>query len=217
MPREQREQLMLDAAGQVFARGYHSASMDEIAELADVSKPLLYAYFDSKEGLYIAYINRTGRELLNRLAAAAGLEHRTLACLRALITAFLTFVEDHRDAWIVLFGAMTASRPLAAEVAELRHQTVEVVRHLLEGDKSSRSASSGLASGATAHAIVGAGESLANWWLEHPEVPRDEVADIYLELARPAFAAARRPRPGNGGKRPTHDVSHGPIGAPRKP
>jgi AcrR family transcriptional regulator len=61
MPREQREQLMLDAAGQVFARGgYHSASMDDIAELADVSKPLLYAYFDSKEGLYIAYINRTG-------------------------------------------------------------------------------------------------------------------------------------------------------------
>jgi AcrR family transcriptional regulator len=52
---------MLDAAGRVFAQGgYHSASMDEIAELADVSKPLLYAYFDSKEGLYTAYINRTG-------------------------------------------------------------------------------------------------------------------------------------------------------------
>jgi AcrR family transcriptional regulator len=217
MPREQREQLMLDAAGQVFARGYHSASMDEIAELADVSKPLLYAYFDSKEGLYIAYINRTGRELLGRLNGASRRERHTLACLRALITAFLTFVEDHRDAWIVLFGAMTASRPVAAEVAELRHQTVEVVRHLLEGNESSRSASGGLASAATAHAIVGAGESLANWWLEHPEVPRDEVADIYLELARPAFAAARRPRMSNGANRPTRNANEESIGAPRKP
>jgi AcrR family transcriptional regulator len=191
--------------------------MDEIAELAGVSKPLLYAYFESKEGLYIAYINRTGRALLDRLAAAARRERQTPAGLRALITAFLTFVEDHRDAWIVLFGAMTASGPLAAEVAELRHQTVEVVRHLLAADESSRSASSGLPSAAIAHAIVGAGESLANWWLEHPEVPRDEVADIYLELARPAVAAARRPRPSNGAGRTARKGNHGQIGAPKKP
>jgi AcrR family transcriptional regulator len=64
MPRAQREQLILDVAGVVFAReGYYSASMDEIASLADVSKPMLYAYFDSKEGLYVAYVDRTGREL----------------------------------------------------------------------------------------------------------------------------------------------------------
>jgi AcrR family transcriptional regulator len=217
MPREQREQLMLDAAGQVFARGYHSASMDEIAELADVSKPLLYAYFDSKEGLYIAYINRTGQELLGRLNEAARREQPTLACLRALITAFLMFVEDHREAWIVLFGAMTASRPVAAEVAGLRHQTVEVVRHMLEAHEASRSASSGLASAATAHAVVGAGESLANWWLEHPEISRDEVADIYLELARPAFAAARRPRLSNRANRPARTADNGRTRTRRKP
>ena len=68
MPRSVREQLILGVAGQVFADGgYERASMDRIAELAGVSKPMLYAYFGSKEGLYVAYIERTGRELVQRL------------------------------------------------------------------------------------------------------------------------------------------------------
>ena len=55
MPRAEREQLILDVAGQVFARaGYHSASMDEIAARAEISKPMLYTYFGSMEGLYVA-------------------------------------------------------------------------------------------------------------------------------------------------------------------
>src|SRR5205085_6392843 len=94
VPREQREQLILDVAGQVFARGgYHSASMDEIAQLADVSKPMLYAYFGSKEGLYAAYIDRTGRELLERLLKAAGADDSPGEALHARILEFLAFVE----------------------------------------------------------------------------------------------------------------------------
>jgi AcrR family transcriptional regulator len=51
MPRAEREQVILEVAGAIFARGdYHSAAMDEIAEQAGVSKPMLYAYFGSKEG-----------------------------------------------------------------------------------------------------------------------------------------------------------------------
>ncbi len=62
MPRAEREQLILDVAGQRFASdGYHAASMDEIAAAAGVSKPMLYAYFGSKEGLYVAYIDRDRR------------------------------------------------------------------------------------------------------------------------------------------------------------
>ena len=73
MPRSVREQLILDVAGQVFADGgYERASMDAIADLAGVSKPMLYAYFGSKEGLYVAYIERTGGELV----AAAGRRRR---------------------------------------------------------------------------------------------------------------------------------------------
>lgn len=71
MPRSVREQLILQVAGKVFAQdSYDRASMDRIAELAGVSKPMLYAYFGSKEGLYLAYVGRTGSELVQRLVAA---------------------------------------------------------------------------------------------------------------------------------------------------
>jgi AcrR family transcriptional regulator len=195
MPRAQREQLILDVAGVVFAReGYYSASMDEIASLADVSKPMLYAYFDSKEGLYVAYVDRTGRELLSRLESAAAGDLRPVERLRPRIIEFLTFVEEHRDGWRVLFGAVSSSRPLADEVAELRERIASAVRRMLETAVGgvSRSGLSGPASDALAHAIVGAGESLANWWLEHPEIARDRVVDWYVDLVHAAVAGAVR-------------------------
>src|ERR1700743_1070403 len=71
MPRPLREQLILRVAGQVFADGgYERASMDRIASLAGVSKPMLYAYFGSKEGLYLPSVERPGGELVRRLVTA---------------------------------------------------------------------------------------------------------------------------------------------------
>ena len=94
MPRSVREPLILDVAGQVFAAdGYERASMDRIAGLADLSKPMLYAYFGSKEGLYSAYIQRTGGELVQRLVAADRDGPRSDR-IRAVTTEFLSFVEE---------------------------------------------------------------------------------------------------------------------------
>ncbi len=118
MPRAQREELILDVAGAVFARGgYHDASMDEIAKLADVSKPMLYAYFGSKEGLYVAYIDRMGRKLLQRLVRAGAVKGGMPERLHARISEFLAFVEEHREGWTVLFRELSSSGPLAREVA----------------------------------------------------------------------------------------------------
>jgi AcrR family transcriptional regulator len=194
MPREMRKGLILDAIGQIFARdGYHGASMDEMAELADVSKPMLYTYFGSKEQLYVAYIDRTGRELLERLIGADPARQGARDQLRAVIVEFLAFVEEHGDGWRVLFSELTASRPLAEQVAGLRGQIVDEVRRMLEGDRPIRPRALGPpASDALAHAIVGAGESLANWWLEHAEVPLREVADWYVGLVRSSIGAAHR-------------------------
>lgn len=188
MPREAREQLILDVAGQVFARGdYHSSSMDEIAALAEVSKPMLYTYFGSKEGLYLAYLDHTGRELVERLQRAAGPDDPPLAALRTRIMEFLAFVEEYRDGWIVLFrGTTTSSAPVAAEVAELRQQVVATVRTMVEDAVPAPTQLPRLSSDGVAHAIVGAGESLANWWLEHPDVPREEVTDWYVGVVQAA-------------------------------
>jgi AcrR family transcriptional regulator len=180
-------------AGQVFAHdGYERASMDRIAELAGVSKPMLYAYFGSKEGLYVAYIELTGGELVERLVGADP-PGQPAGRMRAVIAEFLAFVEEHRDGWTVLFRELNTSRPLAEQVAGLRTQIVAEVRRMLEGDGESRVP--GLvppASEGVAEAIVGAGEALANWWLKKPEVPLKDVADWYVGLTRAAVGAARR-------------------------
>src|SRR5438270_106902 len=71
VPRAVRERQMLDVAGRVFAlRGFHAASIEEIAEGAGISKPMIYNYFGSKEGLYYAYIELAGQRLLDRMALA---------------------------------------------------------------------------------------------------------------------------------------------------
>jgi AcrR family transcriptional regulator len=194
MPRAAREQMLLELAGQVFARrGYHAASMDEIAGLAGVSKPMLYAYFESKEGLYVAYVERTGAELVRRLVRADDRSSEGVLRIRAVIVEFLAFVDEHRDGWTVLFRELNASRSLADQVAVLRAQIVNEVRRMLEGDDAS--AWEGLAAPASegvAEAIVGAGESLANWWLKKSDVPLEDVADWYAGLARAAITAAHR-------------------------
>jgi AcrR family transcriptional regulator len=188
VPRAVREQLILDVAGQVFARGgYFASSMDEIAHLAEVSKPMLYAYFGSKEGLYVAYIDRTGRELLARLEQAAPGERRPLVALRARIEEFLAFVEEHRDGWTVLFRELTSSRPLADEVAAVRAQIAAAVRGMITTSSGHQCLGED-ESDAIAHAIVGVGESMANWWLEHPDVPRARVADWYVDMVKAALS-----------------------------
>ncbi|MGO9906835.1 MAG: TetR/AcrR family transcriptional regulator [Solirubrobacteraceae bacterium] len=185
MPRERREQLILDVAGRVFAReGYHSASMDEISELAGVSKPMLYAYFDSKEGLYLAYIERAGAELLERLENAQPRDRRPASMLRARISEFLSFVDEHGDGWKVLFRELGSTRPFSDRVAQLRERIAGTIRRMIEGGAASCPGYPPSAADAIAHALVGAGESLANWWLDHPDVPRDQVAAWYFGVVQ---------------------------------
>lgn len=189
MPRAQREQLILEVAGQVFARaGYDSASMDEIAELVGVSKPILYAYFGSKEGLYLAYVERAGRELVERLVGAWSRGGCSASRLRAPVAEFLAFVEEHDDGWRVLFREAASSRPLAEQVAVLRGRIVDAIRQMVESASADYPPP---ASDAVAHALVAAGESLANWWLDHREVPRDEAGGWYLNVVQAVLAGAR--------------------------
>jgi hypothetical protein len=169
MPRSVREQVILRVAGQVFAEGgYERASMDRIAGLAGVSKPMLYA--DRADGAHPP----TGR-------------------LRAVINEFLAFVEEHSDGWTVLFRELSARRPLAEQVARLRSEIVGEVQRMLEGQGDpSWVGLRAPASEGVAEAIVGAGEALANWWLKKPDVRREDVAEWYVGLARAAISTAVR-------------------------
>jgi len=188
VPRAVREPQILDVAGRVFAaRGYHAASMDEIAAQADVTKPLVYAYFGSKERLYIAYIERSGRELLDRMRFATDPSAPPDERLRAGILEFLRFVAEHRDGWQVLYSeAAVRGGPLAEEVASLRAAIARMIKQLLMETATDVDAPGEAAAAldGVAHAFVGAGESLANWWLTHPELPPERAAQLLVALGR---------------------------------
>ena len=172
IPRVEREQTMLDAAGAAFAaHGFHAASMDAIAAAAGISKPMLYNYFGSKQGLYLAFVERDGRDLLASMRLAASPDSPAGERLRAGILAFLTYVDEHRSGWAVLYSEAAAQGgSLAAEVAGLRERIAGMLTSLFDSE-------------AFAHAFVGAGESLANWWLEHPEESKQRIAQLLMDVA----------------------------------
>ena len=189
MSREEREALMLTEAGAVFAaRGYTAASMDEIAERVGVSKPMVYSYFGSKEQLYFAYIEDAGRDLLAGIVdAERGARDRSPEeRLRAGTRAFFAFVDDHRDGFSVLYSEMAASGgPFRREVNATRRQIVELVGLLFErvADRNGVDPAGFGGTEAYANAYVGAGESLANWGLEHPEDSVDHLTDRLMTIA----------------------------------
>jgi AcrR family transcriptional regulator len=170
---------MLDAAVAVFSRyGYHTASVDEIAEAAGISKPMVYAYLGSKEELFVACLHREGIRLMEALAAATGgdevpADEQLWRGLRG----FFAFVGTHRDGWTVLYRQARGQEPFAAVLAQLRARMVEIVSALL--------ARAGVAAGldvrgdevaTMAHALVGAAEALADWVIEHPDEDPDRTA-----------------------------------------
>ncbi|WP_405013610.1 TetR/AcrR family transcriptional regulator [Kitasatospora sp. NBC_01539] len=192
LPRKVREQQMLDAAVQVFSsRGFHATSMDEIAERAQVSKPLLYLYLGSKEETFGACIAREADRLIDTIGAAAQAPaEQPGERLAEGLTAFFSFVADHRASWIVLYQqARSLSGPVAEQLARARGEIVdtvtELVRQSLEAD--GRGAGPGYAAlrreaSAIAHALVGAADALADWALTVPGERPEATARRLMNL-----------------------------------
>ncbi len=112
VPREEREQQLLDVATAEFGdRGYAYASITDIAAAAGVSKPLIYTYFGSRDGLHAACVHRAGTRLVDAVAAAqtAPGAHKALATLTAIFTA----LDGHPEHWQIVYDA-TLPRSSAA-------------------------------------------------------------------------------------------------------
>jgi AcrR family transcriptional regulator len=186
VPRAVREPQMLRVAGRVFAaRGFHAASMEEIAEAADVSKPMLYNYFGSKEGLYFAYVNLSYREIVAAIdvavSAAAAAGHSPDQQLRIGARAYYEYVGEHRDAFRVLFREMGDPRgELAQERGRLSRRVAAAVEAFLQG--ASAAPSRRISAEALAEAFLGAARSLADWWLDHSQVPAGDIADQLMDF-----------------------------------
>ncbi|MEV3860741.1 TetR/AcrR family transcriptional regulator [Streptomyces sp. NPDC050095] len=174
VPRHVREQQIIDVAVQVFAkRGYHAASVDEIAELAGISKPMVYLYLDSKEGLFLACLRREADRLVSAFQEAArGAGAAPELRLYAGLSAFFAFVAAHRDSWVVLHRqASELSEAIAAAVGEARRAVMAEVAGLVRDGitDSGRGARLGDEDADfVAHALVGAADSLTDWMERNP-------------------------------------------------
>jgi AcrR family transcriptional regulator len=175
---------MLSEATAVFAeRGFHAASMDEIAERAGISKPMLYLYFDSKEGLWRSCVAAARRRLFEAIDGAVDTSAPPDVQLWLGVQAFFAFVEEQQDSWAVL--GETRAGPLSGELAEVRRQVARGVSGLLRDAAAAEGAGRAALQQAEplARTLVGAGESLANWWLEDRALSRDAVALLLMNFA----------------------------------
>ncbi|WP_341718389.1 TetR/AcrR family transcriptional regulator [Micromonospora sp. FIMYZ51] len=185
LPRAVREQQMLDAAVRIFSRhGYHGASMDEIAERAGISKPMVYAYLGTKEELFVACLHREGTRMMEAIAGAAAPDLPADERLWRGLRAFFGFVGAHRDGWAVLYRQARAERAFADELTVMRASIVEVVAGML--DHALRAEGREVAETeleVIAYALVGATESLADWLADHPEADPEKTATRMMNVA----------------------------------
>jgi AcrR family transcriptional regulator len=169
VPRAVRERQMLDAAVATFARrGYRAASMDEIAEAAGVSKPLVYLYLNSKDDLFTACIRREADGLTAAVRAAVEPDAPADRQLWSGLLGFFEHTAAHPEGWTLLHTqARTVGEPFAAEVAAMRAEIVRFVTALIAAAARDAEYGDGRLVRrevvALAHALVGAAESLAGW------------------------------------------------------
>ncbi|MGH3888587.1 MAG: TetR/AcrR family transcriptional regulator [Pseudonocardiaceae bacterium] len=192
LPRQVRERQMLDAAVAVFSRrGFHLASMDDIAEVAGVSKPMIYAYLGSKDDLFIACIRREAQRLMELITAAVPTGAAREERLRRGLLAFFEFVTEHRDGWIVLYRQARVHGTFAGEIAAARGRIIVMVAGLLasSSDDDARARAMPLA-----HALVGAAEALSDWGLDHPEEVPDTLATRLMDFVWTGLERANRHR-----------------------
>jgi len=187
LPRAVRERQIMDAAVDVFSRlGFHAASMDEISEVAGISKPMLYAYLGSKEELFATCIRREATRMMEAIATGVEPDQEPDVQLWSGLRAFFGFVGENRASWLVLHRqASTQGGPFAAELADMRGRAVSLVAALLT--QSTKAPATKLEAESLAAALVGAGESLAEWWLDHPEEPAGVVAARLMNLVWMGF------------------------------
>jgi AcrR family transcriptional regulator len=184
---------MIAVAEEIFAqRGYQASSMDEIAERVGVSKPMLYEYFGSKEGLLVACIRQARAELLAAtLASVRGVASAEEA-LRRGMTAFFEFIDSHRRSWELLRQeAAVAGQAAMDEIEAVRQQQTEVNATLFASflpELPQRDLE------AYAEVVVGACERLAIWYVGRDDVTASDAAELVMRMVWYGLAGATTTR-----------------------
>jgi len=170
----ERRVRILAAAQEVFAqRGYHGSSLDDIAKASGTSKALIYEHFDSKRALHETLILDHAEVLFDRFQANAATGATGEERLRSGVDTFFAWVEERHEAWRALFRD-AADPELAPVIDRLQAQATRAIVALVPVE---HAGADERALEMYAQLTSGACQALANWWGEHPEVPREELVD----------------------------------------
>lgn len=180
LPRAVREQQMLDAAVQMFSvNGYHETSMDAIAAAAEISKPMLYLYYGSKEELFAACLSRELSRFVEVVRADIDLKQSPHELLRRTIVSVLHYIDANRASWIVLYNQATSSQAFAQTIREGREKIIDLVARLLENGTRNPEPDNDFHMMAVA--LVGAGEAVAAR-VSVGDADVDEAAELLINL-----------------------------------
>ncbi|MGW7380675.1 TetR/AcrR family transcriptional regulator [Streptomyces sp. NPDC054794] len=192
VPRAHREQQILAAALEEFGRhGHAKASMAEIARRVGVTKPLLYTYFGSKDGLYAACVDHIGPHLLEAIEQAMAKDSPEGGLPLAVLTALFQALEGRRHAWFVLYDRTlppdsepwhTAKRHREA-IDELAATGTATLLRVQGNDDD-------LDADALKHLWTGTVSALVGWWISHPELSAQDMSARCARLLSAARVVA---------------------------
>jgi AcrR family transcriptional regulator len=180
LPAARRRRQLLDVAISVFAaHGYHQTTMNQVAEAAGVTKPVLYQHFTSKQELFAEVLRDLGGQLEEVIGKATSTATSPRNQVRAGFVAYFRFVTEERDALELLFGADSRQEPEFVQIQRsLRASIAEATAALIDVEGLDRDDRRFLAQG-----IVGIAEATSRHWLVEggggdPEVVAEAAADL---------------------------------------
>jgi AcrR family transcriptional regulator len=198
LPRSARRKQLLAAAQEVFvANGYHAAAMDDIAERAGVSKPVLYQHFPGKMELYLALLDTQAEALSAAVHEALARTDDNQERIHGVLSAYFEFVDrdDEDGAFRLIFETDLGNEPAVRERVEaVTQKTMQAVADTVAGDTGLDRASAELLS----TALTGAAQVAARWWLasDRPISQSDAIRLMETLLWRGISNFPRQGEPG---------------------
>lgn len=181
LPRDERRALLLSAALEVFTvSGYHAAAMDEIAERAGVSKPVLYQHFPSKLDLYLALLDVHIDSLVFAIQKAIASNKENKNRVKATVAAYFEFIDDEGGAFRLLFESdMSAEPQVRQRLDRMTYDCAVAVSAVISLDTGfPKEESMVLAIG-----LIGCAQITARHWLEKDrKINRSEATSLVTNL-----------------------------------
>ena len=182
LPRKQRRAQLLDSALQIFvAQGYHAAAMDDIAERAGVSKPVLYQHFPGKLELYLALLDASCDAIIDNCRVALESTHDNRQRVEATMDVFFTYVAGDSGAFRLVFESdLTNETAVREQVDRVTSECAAMIAHVIRDDTGLPDEASQL----LAVSLVGMAQVSARFWLsEKGRIPQSDAASLVAGLA----------------------------------